>query len=235
MTASCPPSFARALREALAVLSPVDCAGCGEPDRELCDRCRRLLRPRPVETVQAGLPVVTALRYEFEVREVVLAYKQRGRLRLAGALGPALRAAVDVALPRDAPPTALVAVPPSPAGRRRRGWDPVTVLARTAGVTVSTGVLSVRPGRSPTQKHLDRAQRARSRDGSMRARGELTGRRVVVLDDVLTTGSTVQEARRALEEAGAVVVAAVCLAATPLAARGGAADARDGDARVDGT
>jgi ComF family protein len=211
-----PPSVPTVLREALAVLSPVSCAGCGAPDLELCDRCRVLLRPRPVESVHAGLRVVAALRYEFEVREAVLSYKQRGRVRLAAELAPALRAAVDHVLPRDAPPTALVAVPPSPSGRRRRGWDPVTTLARAAGVSPSTRVLAVRPGRASAQKHLDRAQRARAREGSMRCRVDLGGCRVVVLDDVLTTGSTVQEARRALEDAGAEVVAAVCLAATPL-------------------
>lgn len=213
------PPLAGALRGALAAVSPVSCAGCAAPDLELCGACRDLLRPRPVEAVHAGLRVVTALRYEFEVREAVLAYKQRGRLRLAADLGPALRAAVDVALPPGAPPALLVAVPPSPSGRRRRGWDPVTTLARAAGVSASAGLLVVRPGRSSSQKRLDREQRARARLGSLRCRVDLTGRRVVVLDDVLTTGSTVQEARRALEEAGAEVVAAVCLAATPLAAR----------------
>ncbi|MBF4578799.1 phosphoribosyltransferase family protein [Frigoribacterium sp. VKM Ac-2530] len=213
------PALAVALRGALAAVSPVSCAGCGAPDLEVCGSCRRLLRPRPVEAVHAGLRVVTALRYEFEVREAVLAYKQQGRVRLAADLGPALRAAVDVALPPGSPPTALVAVPPSPSGRRRRGWDPVTTLARAAGVSASPGVLVVRPGRSSSQKRLDREQRARARQGSLRCRVDLTGRRVVVLDDVLTTGSTVQEARRALEDAGAEVVAAVCLASTPLAAR----------------
>ena len=213
------PAIAVALRGALAAVSPVSCAGCGAPDLEVCDSCRLLLRPRPVEAVHAGLRVVTALRYEFEVREAVLAYKQRGRLRLAAELGPALRAAVEVALPAGSPPTALVAVPPSPSGRRRRGWDPVTTLARAARVSASPGVLVVRPGRSSSQKRLDREQRARARRGSLRCRVDLTGRRVVVLDDVLTTGSTVQEARRALEDAGAEVVAAVCLASTPLAAR----------------
>jgi len=212
------PALAGALRGALAAVSPVSCAGCGAPDLELCTACRDLLRPRPVETVQAGLRVVTALRYEFEVREAVLAYKQRGRVRLAAELGQALRAAVDVALPPGAPPTVVVAVPPSPSGRRRRGWDPVTTLARAAGVSASVGLLVVRPGRSSSQKRLDREQRARARLGSLRCRVDLTGRRVVVLDDVLTTGSTVQEARRALEDAGAEVVAAVFLAATPLAA-----------------
>ncbi|TWX40308.1 ComF family protein [Frigoribacterium sp. ACAM 257] len=214
-----PAAVAVALRGALAAVSPVSCAGCGAPDLELCDGCRDLLRARPVEAVHAGLRVVTALRYEFEVREAVLAFKQHGRLRLAAQLGPALRAAVDLALPQGAPPTALVAVPPSPSGRRSRGWDPVTTLARAAGVSASVGVLVVRPGRSSAQKRLDREQRARAREGSLRCRVDLTGRRVVVLDDVLTTGSTLQEARRALEEAGAEVVAALCLAATPLAAR----------------
>ena len=203
-------------------MSPADCAGCGAPDVELCPACRLLLRGDPVELeVQGGLHVVAALRYEAEAREVVLAYKARGRLRLDAALSSALAVAVGRVAPPgpDGRAPLLVAVPPSPAGRRRRGWDPVERLVRRAGLATVPGGLVVRPGRGGgAQKHLDRAARQRGRVGSLRADPCLAGVRVVVVDDVVTTGSTLQEAHRALSEAGASIVGAACLAATPLLA-----------------
>ena len=210
------------LREALGVLSPVGCAGCGLADVELCPACRGLLAPRLDELwLAGGHRVVSALRYEFEVRAVLLSFKQRGRVRLASALAPALAAAVDrVAPPRPGlAPAVVVAVPPSPTGRRRRGWDPVGALVRRARLPVLAGALAVRPGRGGAQKSRDRDGRRRGREGSLRVRRPVAGLRVVVVDDVVTTGSTLEEARRALTSAGAEVVGSACLAATPLLAR----------------
>ena len=211
----------RVLREALGVLSPVRCAGCGLPDLELCRDCRARLVPSPeVDELPGGLVVVSGLRYEAEVRSTVLAYKQQGRLRLATALAPALAASVALAAPpgRDASPPLVVAVPSSPRGRRRRGWDPVELLVRRAGLHAVRSGLVALPGRG-AQKELDREARRRSRAGSLRARPMLAGLRVVVVDDVVTTGSTLLEARRALAAEGAVVVAAACVASTPLLSR----------------
>jgi ComF family protein len=209
------------LREALGVFSPVSCAGCGAPDVELCPACRGRLVPEPrVDELPGGLRVVSGLRYESEVRSVVLAYKQQGRLRLATALAPALAASVAGAAPPGAGPVSVVAVPSSRRGRRRRGFDPVELLARRAGLVPVPHALVAVPGRGGVQKELDREARRRGREGSLRARPVVAGLRVVVVDDVVTTGSTLQEARRAVTAAGAVVVAAACVASTPLLARG---------------
>lgn len=118
-------------RELAGLVLPVDCAGCGRPRTELCERCRGLLggaatvrRVRPSPEPR-GLPAVFAVgRYGDEVRAVVLAHKERGALGLAGPLGSALAAAaLRAASTAGALPPTAAGPPPVPAagGARRPG------------------------------------------------------------------------------------------------------------------
>lgn len=192
-----------ALLDALAVLFPVDCAGCGAADRSVCAACLASLQQPVIHSrTPGGLPVRSAVRYEGVARSLVLALKEDNRTDVA----PTLRR--HLAPLRD-PVLTLVAVPPSRQAWRRRGYDPVALLAgRTLrGLEVAR--------QTSAQKSLTEAERARNRAGSLRARGPLAGLRVVVCDDVMTTGSTLDEAARALRAAGAEVIEAITLAATP--------------------
>jgi predicted amidophosphoribosyltransferase len=107
----------------------------------------------------------------------------------------------------------VLAVPTSRAAFRRRGYDPVALLLRRAGVRAPR--LLVTTGASVQQKTLGVAARAANREGSVRARRGLAGHRVVLVDDVVTTGATLAEAARAVRAGGGEVVAAVTLAQTP--------------------
>lgn len=192
-----------ALLDALAVLFPVSCAGCGAADRSVCDVCAAdLVQPVIHSRTPGGLPVRSAVRYEGTARSLLLALKEEDRTDVAPTLARSLRPLRDPAL-------TLVAIPPSPSAWRRRGYDPVRLLA---GPTLR--VLRVARDTS-VQKSLSEAQRARNRAGYLLARRSLAGLRLAVVDDVMTTGSTLDEAARALREAGASVVEAVTLAATP--------------------
>jgi ComF family protein len=204
-------SLTHALLDALAVLAPVDCAGCGAPDRGLCADCRAAFIPQPTSrTVADGLVVTGAVRYDGVVRETVLAYKEQGRTDVAGALGGALAA---VLRQLAQPGVELAPVPTSAAAWRRRGYDPVALLCREAGFRPS-GVL--RHSRTTqSQKTLGEHARASNLDHSLVARSSLRGRRFILVDDVVTSGATLVEARRAVVEAGGDVVAAVALAFTP--------------------
>ena len=198
-----------ALLDAASLFAPVECAGCGRPDRSLCDECRLLVEPLVVRRSTPGdLPCFTALRYESEVRRIVLAFKEENRTDLVRSLAPAVRAAL-LAAPDD---TEVLVVPTSREAFRRRGYDPVLSLAKAAGYSPARDLVI---GRSSTQKKLTIEQRAENRTGSMRARRRLDGRRFVILDDVLTTGATIDEAARAVREAGGEAVASAALAFTP--------------------
>ncbi|WP_187265048.1 ComF family protein [Homoserinibacter sp. GY 40078] len=203
-----------AMRDALAIVSPVECAGCRAPDRELCGRCQRALAPEPVlVTTPGGLTVTAGAAYEGVVASVLLALKA-GRTPLASALAPLLRSALAEI---DADPrTPLCPVPSSRSAWRRRGFDPVRVVLARAGLE---GVRALHPPAArPQQKTLDRAARSQNMVGAHRARGSFAGRRVLLVDDIVTTGATLDEAARAVRAAGAVVPAAVVIAATPLSA-----------------
>jgi ComF family protein len=200
-----------AILDALAALSPVDCAGCGRPDRSLCAECRAEFVPAVTpRTLASGLTVFTSLRYEGAVRQALLALKESGRTDVAKPLG----ASLAVALARSCRPgTEVVAVPTSRIAWRRRGYDPVALLVRRAGYDLAKVLVH---GRSTaSQKTLGREEREENLRESMHARHELSGRKFVLVDDIVTTGATFAEAARAIREAGGEVVGAAALAFTP--------------------
>lgn len=201
-----------ALLDAWALVMPVECAGCGAPDRSLCAACVGSLVPLPTtRSTPGGLRVVTALRYEGVVRSVILALKEQHRTDAVGPLVPSLAAAVGRMLPLVGD-VELVAVPTSRAAYRRRGYDPVALLVRRAGLPAVRELATTR--RATQQKKLAADARAGNRDGYLRAVRSLEGRRFLLVDDVLTTGSTLAEASRAVRTAGGEVAAAATLAYT---------------------
>lgn len=221
------------LGEAAEVLVPVECAVCRAPGVRLCRTCRLLLRhacARPVEASSTAplldppLPVTAAGRYAHELAACLLAYKNGGRTDLVPVLGACLATALRAAVRTLPPgPVLLVPVPGAPGALRRRWFDPVRLLledgARRGLLPAGTVVLrGLRHRRTASlsarqaQKRLGRAGRRARPPGALRAVVP-EGARVVVVDDVLTTGATLTEAARALRAAGADVLGAVVLAA----------------------
>jgi predicted amidophosphoribosyltransferase len=195
-----------AISDALAILLPVECAGCGTADRSVCAVCRASLVCEPTRTTVGGLPVVCAVQYQGAARRMVLALKEHGRTDVVRVLG----ASIAPLLPKD---SELAAVPSSRVALRRRGYDPVRLLVRAAGRRAVTVLCSAREG--AVQKALGVDERAANREGALRATRSLGGRRFVIVDDVVTTGATVCEAARAIRAAGGQVDGVVAFAFTP--------------------
>ncbi|MFJ3977673.1 ComF family protein [Streptomyces sp. NPDC090021] len=209
-------------QELAGLVLPVDCAGCGAVRVLVCDDCRGALsggaagpvRPSPRPE---GLPVVRAAAvYEGAVRAVLLAHKERGALPLAGVLGGALAAAVLTAGTGPGPgEVALVPVPSARRQVRARGHDPARRIAlaaagrlRRAGVPARVApVLGLRRAVAD-QAGLGARQRRENLAGALAVRRDgarLTrGARIVLVDDVVTTGATLAEAARAVRAAGLV-------------------------------
>ena len=201
----------------LDLVLPRDCAGCRAPGSTLCPACRDVLRPSPWEhhptPSPPGLPpLVAAAVYGGVVRAVLLAHKERGRTTLAGPLGGALAGAAAV----FGPSVVLVPVPSAPSAVRARGHDHARRLAaeaaRRCGVRTAPLLVGVRP--VADQSGLDAGTRVANLSGALGVRRPVGGLRVVVVDDVVTTGATLAEAARALREGGAEVVGAAVVGAT---------------------
>lgn len=205
-----------ALADALALAFPVACAGCGADGRALCGDCRAALVPDPHERALAsGLRVSAGVVFEGVAAAALRAVKEQGRTALIRELAPALAAALAHAAGGEHDLVA-VPVPTTRAALRRRGFRVVELLARRAGVAPQR---LLRPARRVAdQRRLGRDERRANVTGSLRAT-DAAGLRVVIVDDVVTTGATLDEAARALAAAGARVVGAAVVAATPLRLR----------------
>lgn len=202
-------TWSRALSGALAFVLPVECAGCDAPDVALCPRCRAALRPDPRTRHLGALTVVSGLVWDGAAARVIRALKEDGRTGVARHLASALEAAARHGGFGDA---LVVPVPTSPAAMRRRGYRVVELLVRRAGWRPHRALRLVR--RTADQRALGRDERARNADGSMRAH-DVAGRRILLVDDVVTTGATLREAARAVRSGGGEVAGAVTVAATP--------------------
>ena len=198
--------------EALALLLASVCPGCDRAGTLLCQECRRRLIADPVEVrTPDGLPVHAALVYEGVPARSIRRVKEEGATMLARPLGRALSAVLSVRVPAGA---VLVPVPTGRAAYRRRGYRVPELLIRRAGFRAERLLRQTR--RTRDQRELDRDERARNVAGSMRATGARHGgREVVIVDDVVTTGATLDEAARALRAVGLHPICAVALAATP--------------------
>ncbi|MFO7690006.1 MAG: phosphoribosyltransferase family protein [Cryobacterium sp.] len=170
--------------------------------------------PQPLQSVGASL------EYAGAVARVLGNFKDGGRTDAAGALVAPLRAAVAAALAdvhtekraRTRSGVHLVTVPGTAAAWRARGYHPVELVLARAGLA-ATGVLRL-TAQTRDQVGLRRSERIANKTGSLRARRNLTGLHCVIVDDILTTGATVLEARRAVTAAGGQVCGIAALAQT---------------------
>jgi ComF family protein len=220
------------LRDLVDLLLPPACAGCGralEGEHPLCPRCNRGL-PRlaqngrvpcagPREPLDACLAAV-AFEAPFETWMHRFKYPRPGLAGLDPGPAAVVRALILEAGAR-APgpaPSLVVPVPLHPGRLRARGFNPAAILARALARRVAapwapTALRRVRD--TPSQTGLDRRQRRRNLRGAFQARPGLDRLETVwLVDDVVTTGSTVTEAARALRRAGATSIVAICAAWT---------------------
>ncbi|MFF2390783.1 ComF family protein [Agromyces sp. NPDC058104] len=215
-----------AVREAaldgLAVVAPVHCAGCGTLDRAVCAVCLAALAAvpravtRPVPSPDASLVVHASLEYAGAVAAIIAAFKDGGRTDAARPLARALRAAVAAALAEAAAgaPVEICTVPSTRRALRERGYAPVELLLARSGIR-SARVLRLARDRAD-QAGLDEAARRANAHGGLVAPHRLDGRRFLLVDDILTTGSTLAETARAVRSAGGSVAGSAVLAETPL-------------------
>lgn len=168
-----------------------------------------LLSPRAIADPPVFARARAVARYDATARALAQRLKYHDRLDLAGAMGTMMRAAGRELL---AEADLIVPVPLHPLRLWRRRFNQAALLAREVsrgGPPWSPGLLA-RVKRTRPQVGLTRAARAQNLQGAFRvpdaAKPRLAGKRVLLIDDVTTTGATANAASRALLRGGARAV-----------------------------
>ena len=149
------------------------------------------------------------------VRAALHALKYAGERRLSQPLGEAVASRWQQA---GAGGDVLVPVPVHERRRRERGYDQAALIAAVAAQALALPMSPavIRSRSTDPQYRLDRRHRAENVRGAFavprQQAGAITGRWVVLVDDVVTTGATLCAAAEALLAAGATAVSAVCVA-----------------------
>jgi ComF family protein len=198
-------------RDSLPWLTSARCPTCASPVPlpVTCGRC--LAHPPVVDGVEA------ALAYAFPADSLVQALKYRHHLAIAHCLGRSLARAVQKT-PR---PDLVLAIPLGPQRLAERGFNQSLEIARVAASALRVplapeGCRRVRD--TPPQASLAFGERARNVRRAFVCDLELTGKCVALVDDVLTTGASLNECARALKRTGAARVLGWVVARTLLEA-----------------
>ncbi|HSA70289.1 MAG TPA: ComF family protein [Burkholderiales bacterium] len=184
-------------------LSGTRCPRCAldSPRGVLCGRC---LGDAPHYDA-----TVAALAYEFPADALVHALKFRGELALASFLGREIARRIS-AIEIDS----VVPVPLSAARLRTRGYNHAAEIARHLLPGKLDLALCERSRDTPPQMDLPFAERRRNVRGAFRCTRALMGASIAVVDDVMTTGATLNELARTLKDAGAARVVNLVVART---------------------
>ena len=224
------------------MLFPDDCRICEAPLREfsrvpVCRAC--LAKPEPLAAeyfcVQCRAPFISRIPldeqgrcglcrrgargfdaaysfgfYENELRKLIHVFKYGRVETLAKPLGRLLVRA----LPRGQTYDLIVPLPLHWRKRWQRGFNQAALLAREIGRKTHLPVKSIarRVRQTASQAGLTSAKRRENVSGAFRVRARLDGHRVLLIDDVMTTGATAASCARALKRAGAAQVTLLTLA-----------------------
>ncbi len=209
------------LRHTEGMMFQTRCAGCDAPGPAVCTTCRFALLAPPPRPQPHG--VIAAVPFTGRARKVLLGLKYHNRRQVARHVaGLLVNRLVDTGAHRSI--DVVTWAPTSASRRRHRGFDQGEVIARTVARQLGLPCrrLLERTGAAGPQTGRGRAERLHG--PAFRARPDREGRRVLVVDDVVTTGASLHAASEALVAAGAggTVLAAVAATPAPMATSGSA-------------
>ena len=224
-------------------LLPGQCLLCGIASgrkRDLCTDCQEALPFNQPACSRCALPLTTPavcgqclvkppafnhciapLRYAYPVDRLVNSFKHRGHFSRGTLLAESLVAAIEAAQiePEYTLPDLLVPVPLHWRRQFTRGFNQAgwlsSYLSRRLAIPVDQRLLS-RHRHTPHQQGQSRRERLSNIRGAFQLNASVAGKHIALVDDVMTTGTTVDELSNLLTGAGAARVDVWCLARTPL-------------------
>lgn len=190
----------------LNIVFPATCLACGEPPSPLCAKCV------PEFSVHRSVNnEFFAAELSESLNKLLAALKDKNRTALIKPLAAGLRPCLQAAI-RELKPDLLVCPPSSRKNFRKRGFNPAQLIFQRANpskLAISSRSLSM-AREADDQRGLGKAARRQNLSQLYSAK-EATGR-ILLIDDVQTTGATLHEMRQTLEQAGAEVVGSCVLA-----------------------
>ncbi len=192
-----PQSFCTACRLAMPPLGKSNCGRCAQPfpassSQHLCTTC--LKRPTTFSNVYAACP------YQGRVKEAIQQLKYRNQVNLAEPLGQILSESIATA-EVGFEPDCIVPVPLHPTRLRQRGYNQALEisrpLARDLRVPIITGFLK-RTLKTPPQQGLTAVERKNNLRNAFTLNKTISADKILLVDDVMTTGETVRECCRVL-------------------------------------
>lgn len=186
-------------------LFPANCLVCGAWPHLLCDDCAPL--PQSIKFELAGLTCRAAGVFEGDLAEILRALKDRNLVSLARPLSALLDKAIS-----EMPSADYLLLPPrNRSNYRRRGFHPIELIASRSEQLSGTKRLTARPARNVAeQRQLGRAEREQNLAQSLLVPSG--SGRILVCDDVVTSGATMREMIRAAQSAGYEVVGGCAIA-----------------------
>lgn len=217
-------------RSILSLIMPIECLGCGEESDWICANCRRALRPQreelcfcgkvgedglcPKHQEKLGLDGLTTLfsYAEPSIRELIHQLKYRGHTDAVTFFAQKYQKKVLARLPRGE--WLVTAVPLSTQRQRERGFNQSAILAKKLSEPVyDYAELLIKKRETKPQVKLNKTQRQKNllRSFAMKKGAEVP-EQVIIVDDVITSGSTLKEAAKVLRKAGVQKIWALTIA-----------------------
>lgn len=210
-----------------SVIFPARCLACGRGGQELCLECLSSCPPAERESVQWIFPV-----YDYrdpKIKKSLWLFKYSGRKRFAGIFARSLFEKMleelsDLSALENFREPLLIPIPLSSKRLRERGYNQAELLCKEIialnnlhheiNLNMDTKIL-FKPHDTEHQARIrDRKQRLQNMRGTFAIKNaeKLKGRNIILIDDILTTGATLSEARRTLRDAGARKIIAFTIA-----------------------
>lgn len=201
-----------AIQELIDLVIPSKCAVCGKAGADLCEVCGGLLNPAVYEVSRGHLIAYCACEYDENVSKLIVSFKEKSQTALARVIAKLMLPTVQV-FTGHIERLSLVPAPSRVENFAKRGFTPslllVQALAKQQPVQLKVLDCLRFTRRVGDQVGLDAKERERNLSGSMAVNQKVRGKFFVLVDDVITTGSTLKEAHRVLSENGANVLGAI--------------------------
>ncbi len=201
---------------------PPKCLLCDKKtgNESLCRECKKLWKPFPHKLTDFNFPTYASIRYNRVAMKMVLLAKEEGNKSAQELLATAIRTSITRLISGSDKEISIVPIPTSFKPYRRRGINPILELASRTCTQMQRNnqeiniaqLLEVRKSLQD-QTGLTNLERLRNLAGAFQVKSQIDSdsyesRRLIVIDDVVASGSTLREAVRALKERNLTVIGA---------------------------